>query len=60
MERARVVQRTLEIDAASDPLRGRVTDEELGDHCFTGWLELFAVIEDLRASLDTASGRTYA
>lgn len=53
------VQRTLEIDTASEPLSGRVTDGH-GERRFTGWLELFAVIDELRCALDPAERETYA
>ena len=47
MEPVDVVHRTLEIERASEPLSGRVTHEH-GEQRFTGWLELFAVIDALR------------
>jgi hypothetical protein len=48
MPSATVVQRTLEIDATSEPLSGRLTGEKHAERRFRGWLELFAVIDDLR------------
>jgi len=48
MPSATVVQRTLEIEATSEPLSGRLTGENHPERRFRGWLELFAVIDELR------------
>jgi hypothetical protein len=55
MPSATVVQRTLEIDAAHEPLSGRLTGHDQPERRFRGWLELFALIEELRAASDTAA-----
>jgi hypothetical protein len=55
MQSATIVQRTLEIDAVSDPLSGRLTSHDQPERRFRGWLELFAVIEELRVAPDTAA-----
>lgn len=53
MRSATVVQRTLEIDAAREPLSGRLTGHDQPERRFRGWLELFALVEELRAAADT-------
>lgn len=53
MPSATVVQRTLEIDAACEPLSGRLTGDDQPERRFRGWLELFAVVEELRAASNT-------
>ncbi len=60
MEHADVVHRTLEIDRASEPVTGRVTDGPDAEQRFTGWLELFAVIDALREPSDEAEARSCA
>jgi len=54
VQQADIVRRTLEIDSASEPLTGRLTDSEHGDRTFRGWLELFAAIDELRTCLEPA------
>jgi len=42
----------LDLDPASEPIRGRVTPEHDGDggaHPFSGWIELSSLIEQMRA-----------
>lgn len=53
MRTSTVVQRTLEIDAAREPLSGRLIADGRPERRFRGWLELFAVVEEVRAAADT-------
>jgi hypothetical protein len=53
MRTATVVQRTLEIDVAREPLSGRLTGHDQPERRFCGWLELFAAVEDLRSAADS-------
>jgi hypothetical protein len=53
MQSATVIQRTLEIDAAREPLSGRLTADDHPERRFRGWLELFALVEELRETADT-------
>lgn len=44
----------LDLDPASEPIRGRVAAERDGDrdaHAFSGWIELSSVIEQMRAEV---------
>jgi hypothetical protein len=52
MRSTTVVQRTLEIDAAREPLTGRLTSNDQPEQRFRGWLELFALVEALRIAAD--------